>query len=44
MGVDAARMLDWCRAFAGMTALELAESATSSDARTEWLASLAANA
>jgi streptomycin 6-kinase len=29
LGVDAGRMLDWCIAFAGMTALELAEPETS---------------
>jgi streptomycin 6-kinase len=44
MGVPADRMLKWCRAFAGMTALELAESTTSASGRTDWIAALAAEA
>src|SRR5437588_4233309 len=44
MGVPADRMLEWCRAFAGMTALELAESTTSASGRMQWIAALAAEA
>lgn len=33
--VDAGRLFDWCTAFAGMTALELAEAADTSAQRIE---------
>ena len=44
MGVPADGMLEWCRAFAGMTALELAESTTSASGRMQWIAALADDA
>jgi streptomycin 6-kinase len=43
-GTDAARLLGWCTAFAGMTALELASQATGPRPRTEALLWLAAQA
>jgi streptomycin 6-kinase len=43
-GVDAGRMLDWCIAFAGMTALELAEAPESSRGRLEAALTLARQA
>jgi streptomycin 6-kinase len=42
--VDARRLLDWCTAFAGMTALELAESPDSSRKQIEAAVTLAAQA
>jgi streptomycin 6-kinase len=39
--VDAGRLLDWCTAFAGMTALELAEAPQSSRERIQTLVTLA---
>jgi streptomycin 6-kinase len=42
--VDAARLLDWCTAFAGMTALELAEEPSTSPKRIEAAVMLAAQA
>jgi streptomycin 6-kinase len=42
--VDAARLLDWCTAFAGMTALELAEAPDTSRKRIEAAVMLAAQA
>jgi streptomycin 6-kinase len=44
LDVAANRVLDWCTAFAGMVALELAESGDSPSRRVEALASLAAQA
>jgi streptomycin 6-kinase len=44
LGVDAGRMLDWCIAFAGMTALELAEAPESSRGRLEAALTLARQA
>jgi len=41
LGVEAGRMLDWCIAFAGMTALELAEAPKSSRERLEAALALA---
>jgi streptomycin 6-kinase len=42
--VDASRLLDWCGAFAGMTALELAEAPDSSRARIQAAVTLARQA
>jgi streptomycin 6-kinase len=42
--VDASRLLDWCTAFAGMTALELAEAPESSPKEIEAAVTLAAQA
>jgi streptomycin 6-kinase len=42
--VDASRLLDWCTAFAGMTALELAEAPDSSPKEIEAAVTLAAQA
>ena len=42
--VDASRLLDWCTAFAGMTALELAEAPDSSRTQIEAALTLAAQA
>ena len=44
IGASAARLLDWCTAFAGMAALETAESGGGPRERVEWLAELAAEA
>ena len=44
IGASAARLLDWCTAFAGMAALEAAESDGGPRERVEWLAALAAEA
>ena len=44
LGVDAGRMLDWCIAFAGMTALERAEAPQSSRGRVEAALTLARQA
>jgi streptomycin 6-kinase len=41
IGVDGGRVLDWCIAFAGMAALEIAEASGSSDARVEAFVALA---
>jgi streptomycin 6-kinase len=41
IGADASRLLDWCTAFAGMTALELADSAEPSRARVDAAVALA---
>jgi streptomycin 6-kinase len=43
-GTDPARLLGWCTAFAGMTALELASQGTGPRPRTEALLRLAAPA
>lgn len=43
-GTDAARLLGWCTAFAGMTALELASQGTGPRPRTEALLTLAVQA
>jgi len=42
--VDASRLLDWCTAFAGMTALELAEAPESSRVRLQAVVTLASQA
>ena len=41
IGADAGRLLDWCAAFAGMVALEMAEAADNSRERVETLVALA---
>jgi hypothetical protein len=41
IGVDASRILDWCIAFAGMTASELASDSNNSDVRIRTLLALA---
>ena len=43
IGVDASRLLDWCIAFAGMTASELASESNNSDVRIRTLLALATN-
>jgi hypothetical protein len=43
-GTDAARLLAWCAAFAGMTALELASQGNGPSPRSEALLGLAAQA
>ena len=44
IGVDANRLLDWCTAFAAMTALELAEAPDSSRERIQAALTLASQA
>jgi streptomycin 6-kinase len=44
VGMDAARMLDWCTAFAAMVALELAEASNTSEQRIQALVTLATKA
>jgi streptomycin 6-kinase len=44
IGADPERMLDWCAAFAGMIALEIAEAPGSSDAQVEPFVALASRA
>jgi streptomycin 6-kinase len=44
MGADPQRLLSWCAAFAGMCALEMAESPTANSLRIQALAALAAQA
>jgi streptomycin 6-kinase len=44
IGADAGRLLDWCVAFAGMVALELAEASDSAHPRVEFLVALASRA
>ena len=44
IGVDANRLLDWCTAFAAMTALEVAEAADSSRERIQAALTLASQA
>ena len=41
IGADAERLLDWCTAFAGMVALEMAEAADNSREGVETLVALA---
>jgi hypothetical protein len=44
IGADAGRLLDWCAAFAGMTALELAEAPGSTPEDVKPFVALAARA
>jgi streptomycin 6-kinase len=44
IGADARRLLDWCAAFAGMVALEIAEASDSADERVKALVALASRA
>ena len=44
IGADASRLLDWCAAFAGMVALEIAEASDSAHGQVESLVALASRA
>jgi len=44
VGADATRLLDWCAAFAGMVALEIAEASDSGHGQVESLVALASRA
>jgi hypothetical protein len=44
IGADAGRLLDWCAAFAGMVALEIAEAPGGSGEQVDFLVALAARA